>query len=498
MRRSERIRTAEPMKQPSTRTRQKVDNYNAYDRYYTRVTYKSQIPIPEDKLGDLNWPELTKNPKAISFLEKHLDRIVWPELARNPSNDAIDLIIANKKKFNYNLYYNPCPRAIEEINKILDSPKPSPRPDWEGLLTNPGALDILQKNSKKIKYYLWYRLFEYGPVELLPLINKNNPKDFSMGDKILMLKNKREEYVKLFLDLIQNEKKFWLSDLGISYLMENSTDVAVTYILNHPDILTPYHADNVLRNTNPRILPMLEKIIENGWVQTVLPTNIINQEHEVDDDDDDEEVQEAIDFWRELSKNPAGIPLLKKYPNNIFWDEFSEIVDETCEELLEQQILKNDNSPVDETFSDKEEVNWYTLCLYAPKTLMPLIERHKDKIYWNGLSANPNAIEILNKPENIDNIDWDKLSRNPLAIELLKNNPDKINWYELSTNPSLWKQEVPELPKIVEESTVNYPKSVDSRAISNLVSQYLGGKKRTRIYRRRSQSRRRTLKRMRL
>lgn len=488
MRRSDRIRTAEPMKQPLARSRQKVDNYNAYDRYLTRVTYKSQIPIPEDKLGDLNWPELTKNPKAISFLEKHLDRIVWPELARNPSNDAIDLIITNKKKFNYNLYYNPCPRAIEEINKILDSPKPSPRPDWEGLSTNPGALNILQKNIKKIK---WYKLFEYGPIELLPLINKKNTKDMS---KEYMLKNKREEYAKLFLDLFEDELHSWARETKISILMENSTDAAVTYILNHPDILTQYQVDNVLRNTNPRILPMLEKIIENGWVQTVLPTNIINQEHEVDDDD--EEVQEAIDFWRELSKNPAGIPLLKKYPNNIFWDEFSEIVDETCEELLEQQISKNDNSPVNETFSNKENVNWAKLCHYAPKMLMPLIERHKDNINWYALSENPNAIEILNKPENIDNIEWEYLSRNPSAIELLKNNPDKINWYELSTNPSLWKQEVPELPKIVEESTINYPKSVDSRAISNLVSQYLGGKKRTRLYRRRSQSRRKTLKRI--
>jgi len=74
---------------------------------------------------------------------------------------------------------------------------------------------------------------------------------------------------------------------------------------------------------------------------------------------------------------------------------------------------------------------------------------NKDKINWNELSLNPNAIDLLE--ENYDNIYWDKLSLNPNAIELLKKQVEyeqsltaiehinlrtKIDWYSLSTNPS--------------------------------------------------------------
>ena len=41
-----------------------------------------------------------------------------------------------------------------------------------------------------------------------------------------------------------------------------------------------------------------------------------------------------------------------------------------------------------------------------------------NKLNWNYLSYNPNAIELLK--ENQDKIDWDYLSFNINAIELLK------------------------------------------------------------------------------
>ena len=50
----------------------------------------------------------------------------------------------------------------------------------------------------------------------------------------------------------------------------------------------------------------------------------------------------------------------------------------------------------------------------------------EDKINWEYLSGNPNAIHLLEK--NIDKIDWYMLSRNPNAIHLLEKHPDKIDW----------------------------------------------------------------------
>ena len=59
-----------------------------------------------------------------------------------------------------------------------------------------------------------------------------------------------------------------------------------------------------------------------------------------------------------------------------------------------------------------------------------------NKIGWDCLSANPNAIHILEK--NLDKIDWWFLSANPNAIHLLEKNQHKIYWSYLSTNPSIF------------------------------------------------------------
>jgi len=56
------------------------------------------------------------------------------------------------------------------------------------------------------------------------------------------------------------------------------------------------------------------------------------------------------------------------------------------------------------------------------------------KTNWIGLSANPNAINLLEK--NPKKIYWNILSANPNAIPLLEKNQDKIFWWMLSVNPS--------------------------------------------------------------
>jgi len=59
-----------------------------------------------------------------------------------------------------------------------------------------------------------------------------------------------------------------------------------------------------------------------------------------------------------------------------------------------------------------------------------------DKIDWYNLSSNPNAIHLLEK--NLDKINWEQLSGNPNAIHLLEKNRNKINWCYLSKNPSIF------------------------------------------------------------
>ena len=60
----------------------------------------------------------------------------------------------------------------------------------------------------------------------------------------------------------------------------------------------------------------------------------------------------------------------------------------------------------------------------------------KDKLDWDWLSGNPNAIDMLG--ENKDEISWINLCDNPEAIELLKENKKKIDWPTLSGNPNAY------------------------------------------------------------
>ena len=73
-----------------------------------------------------------------------------------------------------------------------------------------------------------------------------------------------------------------------------------------------------------------------------------------------------------------------------------------------------------------------------------------NKIDWERLSGNPNAIDLLKERVEYENglteeeyeylgddkIDWIELSTNPNAIELLYNNYNKIHWGRLSGNPN--------------------------------------------------------------
>ena len=48
---------------------------------------------------------------------------------------------------------------------------------------------------------------------------------------------------------------------------------------------------------------------------------------------------------------------------------------------------------------------------------------------------------------DINKIDWDELSENPNAIHLLEKNIDKIYWHSLSNNPSIFKLDYEVLEK---------------------------------------------------
>jgi hypothetical protein len=64
-----------------------------------------------------------------------------------------------------------------------------------------------------------------------------------------------------------------------------------------------------------------------------------------------------------------------------------------------------------------------------PMKLRKIFQENIDKLNWNILSKNPNALYLLE--QNMDKINWSQLSENPNALYLLEQNIDKIDWYWL-------------------------------------------------------------------
>lgn len=73
-----------------------------------------------------------------------------------------------------------------------------------------------------------------------------------------------------------------------------------------------------------------------------------------------------------------------------------------------------------------------------------------DKLHWNYLSNNPNAIYLLEK--NLDKNDWEYLSLNLNVIYLLEQNFHKINQERLSENSSIFTYDYEELKKRIKET----------------------------------------------
>ena len=211
--------------------------------------------------------------------------------------------------------------------------------------------------------------------------------------------------------------------------------------------------------------------------------------------------------WGYLSKNPNAIDMLKMYPNKIDWVWLSSNPNPEAIELLKANLENidwgflsmNPNSEAIELLkANPDNINWDMLSGNSNPIAVQLLKENPDEIHWGNLSgnSNPNAIKLLEKRINennkidedefeddfdyFDKIDWDKLSANPNAIRLLKANPEKINWEGLSANPNSFEllKKYPE--KIVwEDLSLNrnaikllkkYPKKINWTSLSSNIN----------------------------
>jgi len=81
-----------------------------------------------------------------------------------------------------------------------------------------------------------------------------------------------------------------------------------------------------------------------------------------------------------------------------------------------------------------DKIHWNKLS--GNSNAIPILEQNPERIVWTWLSANPNAIHLLE--QNPNKIVWNWLSENPNAIHLLEQNQDKIDWINVSLNPFIF------------------------------------------------------------
>jgi hypothetical protein len=97
---------------------------------------------PDDDNNIIHWDYLSKNPNAISLLEKNQDKLTWFNVADNPN--AIHLLEQN----------------LDKIDRDLG---------WDWLSMNPNAVHIMEKNQKRIDW-TWFsenpNIFELDKVAM--------------------------------------------------------------------------------------------------------------------------------------------------------------------------------------------------------------------------------------------------------------------------------------------------------------------------------------------
>ena len=122
--------------------------------------------------------------------------------------------------------------------------------------------------------------------------------------------------------------------------------------------------------------------------------------------------------------------------DKIRWNQLSK--NPNAIDLLREKITEESEMDEDdlEKLKESEKIDW--VYLSGNPNAIELLRANQDKIDFIGLSANPSDEAIKLLKDNPENIVWGVLSANPSdeAIKLLENNIEKINWEMLSTNPN--------------------------------------------------------------
>lgn len=283
------------------------------------------------------------------------------------------------------------------------------------LLANPNAYDLIQKNGfdflDERHNFLAIKLLAGNPnpkmvLDIIPdlIERKIHPS--------IIAQHSDPEVINRFIKTLTPTQDIYTDSSVIA-----SNPLAVKWIVKNPDSLNPEH---VSKNPHPEVGKLLRKRPDkinwrslstnpSDWAMELLINNPnkISWYHLSSNPSDWAinmlmENRDKID-WNKLSANPSAYPILERYPRKI-----------------KEEIALNPN----------------------PKVI-PLIEAllarlpQQSSDFWENLSANPNAIKILERYP--DKISKTGIARNINAFPFILNYPNKIKWSLFAQNSSIFR-----------------------------------------------------------
>jgi hypothetical protein len=229
-----------------------------------QIPYKLRDWIPLEKLY---WAYLSKNPNAISLLEKNPEKICWISLSSN--ENAVHLLEKNFKKIN-----------------------------WHSLMINPNALHLIQKYKKNTQ---WFYLGYNPNPNVIDIFNKYPQERYYLNSACV------HTPVPL-LSEFDNNPQGW----GFNWLKLSRRHDAIHILEKFMDKIC---WNNL--SSNPAAIHLLEKNKENiNWFGLCRNPNAIKL------------IEENLDkftkyHWYNLSANPSAIDLLEKHQDKIDWHTLS-------------------------------------------------------------------------------------------------------------------------------------------------------------------------------
>jgi hypothetical protein len=360
-------------------------------------------------------------------------------LSQNPN--AIDFLKDNRRRINlHSLSANTDRYAIEILKEHLDSEEL----DWDALSSNPAAMKLLKAKPNKI---VWAYLCSNTNPEAINMLREKIENEENLSIKTYRQKHEfSQKYINWYnlsrnpnaIDIIKfalnEENKLKDEAQNVKHFLKVSWS-SLCSNTNAIDLLTA-NKDKIdweILSSNPKAIKLLiNKIEEDKDVDMLEYYRKLPPKDKID--------------WNALSKNPAIFIPLKELGR--------------AKSAIVSRLLSSYISP-------KSKTNTTTSLLDLPKDLQrEVIKKFKDlvfvknrlrygipidKLNWEYLSENPNAIDLLRDridfeksltPEEYKNlpskINWSSLCRNSDlgAIYLLQENYDKIDWSVLSSNPN--------------------------------------------------------------